>query len=103
MTNHNQWPRKFSEALFEIEHEETWQHAYYIIKDWLIESLEPKQKRVHEYVAEYVKEVSCYQVSMDLGMSYNHTATILKTLVDLKLLKRRMYIGRHIRFYMYWK
>lgn len=103
MSNRSYWPKKFFNALSEIEHEETWQYAYYMVKSWLIESLEPKQRRVYEYVSEFSCELDTSQVSNELGLSYNHAATILKTLCDLKLLKRRSLTKGNIRFYVYWK
>lgn len=105
MGTRNQWPSKFSGALDEIQHEETWQHAYDLVSKWLLESLEPTQRTIYYFIEIqfHDKTVTAAEVAYAYHLKPNHAATILKGLYDLRLLKRKMFVDKATRYYVYWK
>jgi len=99
------WSQRFADAITEVAQ---WTNtdvgawmAIGLLNDMLIDSLEPMQRRVYEWIVENESVVSSEFVATHFRIRGNHAATVLLQLYKLKLLKRTLDTNGNSRQFWY--
>jgi len=101
-TERNQWSKKFAEELANLNADAPdYSCAPGIIRGWLIESLEPAQRELYDYVSQDDKPVTTNRIVVDFQLQSNHASGLLKSLWELSLLTRKLVIDDRGKRYEY--
>lgn len=98
----NQWSKKFAEELANLNADAPdYTCAPGIIRGRLMESLEPAQRELYDYVSQDDKPVTTNRIAVDFQLQPNHASGLLKSLWELGLLTRKLVIDDRGKRYEY--
>lgn len=102
MSERQQWPKRYSEALFSFKNIQDPFALRDDVLSWLLEAIEPRQRAVYEYViGKGLEWVDSADVAVHFKVKTNDAATLLKSLYDLHLLERNQVIDQNGKRYEY--